>query len=187
MISCLSCIRLKDMILKAKPGTTATFVSGHTPVLVTVQIEVQVPIKTYRYTLPVTKHETPLPRTRQTSVVDAIPGRDAMDDRTGVPKKDRRTRAAVREKRGDCEQHLRGGVGGDKTNKLQREETSVNSPVITAEKSSRKGATSVLPVTSGTPPPGAPLVSTTPPLCCRSSCCCRATPLFQPSSSPPLP
>ena len=75
-----------------------------------------------------------------------------MDDSTGVPKKDCRTRAAVREKRGDCGQHLRGGVRGDGTNKLQREETSVNSPVITAKKSSRKGATSVLPVTSGTPP-----------------------------------
>ena len=57
-----------------------------------------------------------------------------MDDTTGVPKKDRRTWAAVREKGGDCGQHLRGGVGGDGTNKLQREEISVNSPAITAEK-----------------------------------------------------
>ena len=85
-----------------------------------------------------------------------------MDDSTGVPKKDRRTRAAVREKGGDCGQHLRGGVGNDGTNKLQHEKTSVNSPAITAEKRSRKEATSVPPVTSG-PPPGAPLVSTTPP------------------------
>ena len=90
-----------------------------------------------------------------------------MDDSTGVPKKDRRTRAAVREKGGDCGHHLKGGVGGDGINKLQREENSVNSPAITAEESSRKGATSVLPVTSGTPP-GAPMVSTTPPLCRRS-------------------
>ena len=74
-----------------------------------------------------------------------------MDDSVGILKYDRRTRAAVREKRGDCGQHLRGGVGGEGTNKLQREETPVTSPVITAIKSSRKGATSVLPVTSGTP------------------------------------
>ena len=60
--------------------------------------------------------------------------------------------AAVREKRGDCGQHLGRGVEGEGANKLQREETSVNSPVITASNSSRKGATSVLPVTSRTPP-----------------------------------
>ena len=76
-----------------------------------------------------------------------------MDDSTGVPKKDRRTRVAVREKGGDCGQHLRGGVGGDGTNKLQREETSVNSPAITAKKRSRKGAKSVPTVTSRPPPP----------------------------------
>ena len=121
----------------------------HTHVLFTVQIEVQVPIRTYRHTLAVTKHEMPVPRTRLPSVVDATPERDAMDDSTtSVSKKDRRTRAAVREKSGDCGQHLRGGVGGDGTKKLQREETSVNSPAITAEKSSRKGATSVPSVSS---------------------------------------
>ena len=75
-----------------------------------------------------------------------------MDDSAGVPKKDRRTRAAVREKGGDCGHHLGGGVWGEGANKLQREETPVNNPVITARNSSRKGATSALPVTSGTPP-----------------------------------
>ena len=71
-----------------------------------------------------------------------------MDDSAGVPKKNCRTRAAVREKGGDCGQHLGGGVWGEGANKLQREETPVNNPVITARKSSRKGATSALPVTS---------------------------------------
>ena len=75
-----------------------------------------------------------------------------MDDSAGVPKKYRRTRAAVRKKGGDCGQHLEGGVWGEGANKLQREESPVNNPVITARKSSRKGATSALPVTSGTPP-----------------------------------
>ena len=108
-------------------------------------------MKIYRRTLAVSKHEIPLPRTRLPAVVDAIRGRDAMDDSTGVSKKNCRTRAAVREKRRDCGQHLRGGVGVDGANMLQREETSVSTPVITARNSSRKGTTSVLPATSGTP------------------------------------
>ena len=137
--------------IESQTGHNSNVRERHTHVLFTVQIEVQVPIKIYRHTLAVTKHDIPLPRTRLPSVVDAIPGRDAMDDSTGVPKKDCRTRAVVREKGGDRGQHLRGGVGSDGTNKLQRKETSVNSPAITAEKSSRKGATSVPPVTSRTP------------------------------------
>ena len=138
--------------VESQTGHNSNVRERHSHVLFTVQIEIQVPIKSYRHTLAVTKHEIPLPRTRLPSVVDAIPGRDAMDDSTGVPEKDRRTRAAVREKRGNCGQHLRGEVGGDGTNKLQREETSVNSRAITAEKRSKNGVTSVLPVTSGTPP-----------------------------------
>ena len=93
-----------------------------------------------------------LPRARLPAVVDAIRGRDAMDDSTSVPKKNCRPRAAVRKEGRDCGQHRRGGVGVDGAKMLQREETSVTSPVITARKRSRKGATSVLPVTSGTPP-----------------------------------
>ena len=139
--------------IESQAGHNGNVRERHTHVLFTVQIEVQVPIKIYRHTLAVFKHEIPLPRTRLPSVVDAIPERDAMDDSTSVPKNDRRTRVAVGEKGGDCGHYLTGGVGGDGTNKLQREETSVNSPAITAEKSSRKGATSVPPVTSGTPPP----------------------------------